>query len=78
LNNNTSQSATIYSFHSKLTFQASFAHDQPLFSTKSFQFTLSAFIKPFSKSVCITHAACGAESHLLIVHALTSCTHAVK
>jgi len=39
---------------------------------------VSARIKPFSKSECITPAACGAFVPIGIVHALTSFSPAVK
>jgi len=38
----------------------------------------SAFINPFSKSVCITPAAWGASDPFLTVQALTSFSPAVK
>jgi len=40
--------------------------------------TTSALINHFSKSVCMTPAACGADAHFLTVQALTSCSQAVK
>jgi LacI family transcriptional regulator len=45
---------------------------------KIFVFITSARIKPFSKSVWITPAACGAVKPWVIVQARTSCTPAVK
>jgi len=68
----------MYSFPSSQTFAFSLAPAQPPNSTKSFQFTTSALINHFSKSVWITPAACGAFAPTGIVQALTSCSPAVK
>ena len=45
---------------------------------KSSYLITSAFINPFSKSVCITPAARGAKDPFLTVQALTSFSPAVK
>jgi hypothetical protein len=78
LNIITSQSFTIYSFHSNLTSHFSLALDQDHEASKSLQLTISALINHFSKSVCIAHAACGAVLHIGIAQALDSFSQVVK
>ncbi len=63
LNNIISPSWTIYSFPSIFTFPFSLAHAHPPCSMRSFQFTVSALINFFWKSVCMTPAASGAVHH---------------
>ena len=57
---------------------ASLAPASPLYLMKSSYAMVSARMKPFSKSVWMTAAACGAWRLLRTVHARTSFTPAVK
>src|SRR5690606_10956198 len=73
-----SPSHTTYSLPSTDILPASLqACSEPYFRKSSYLIT-SARIKPFSKSVWITPAACGAKAPLGKVHALTSFSPAVK
>lgn len=74
----TSPSCTRYSLPSRRKRPASRAPASPRCLMKSSKPIVSARMKPFSKSVWITAAACGAVEPALTVHARTSLTPAVK
>ncbi len=73
-----SPSHTVYSLPSTLILPASLTADSEPSVTKSSYLITSARMKPFSKSVCIMPAACGAFVPLRKVHARTSSAPAVK
>ncbi len=73
-----SPSWTMYSFPSNFTSHFSLAFDQVPLLRRSSYFTTSALMNPFSKSVWIAHAACGALDPIGIVHDLVSSSPVVK
>src|SRR5690606_40523685 len=73
-----SPSWTRYSLPSRRMRPASRAPASPRYLMKSSKAMVSARMKPFSKSVWITAAACGAVAPALTVQARTSFTPAVK
>mmetsp|Transcript_7146 Transcript_7146/g.19543 ORF Transcript_7146/g.19543 Transcript_7146/m.19543 type:complete len:247 (-) Transcript_7146:855-1595(-) len=73
-----SPSATTYSLPSRRSLPTSLAPEKPPAAVKSSNATVSARIKPFSKSEWMTPAAWGAVEPALTVQARLSCTPVVK